>query len=87
MKRVDITLAIPDSPDEVFGDHKRAKAFLYDLVNRLNGDVSSENIMKALDDMVSFMVELSSKIVMETFSEILKEKSGGSPGPTDPFIN
>ena len=87
MKKVDITLAIPDSPGEVSGNHKRAKAFLYDLVNRLNGDVSSESIMKALDDMVSFMVELSSKIAIETFSEILKEKSEGSPGQTDPFIN
>lgn len=87
MKRVDITLAIPDNLEEVSGDHQRAKAFLYDLVNRLNGDVSSENIMKALDDMVSFMVELSSKIVIETFSEILKEKPEGFPGQTDSFIN
>ena len=73
MKKVGIMISVPETLEEIKGEHSEAKSFLYYLAKQFSEAPSEEELLDGLDKLVTHLITIGVTAALDKVKEKVEE--------------
>lgn len=75
MKKVGIMISVPETLEEIKGEHQNAKSLLYYLAKQFSEVPSEEELLGSLDELVTHLIAIGATAALDKVKEKAEEYS------------